>query len=60
MKFVFSMTLALALLASAPALAGRPRRQGDKIDVMTQNQYLGADLNPIIAAPDPERVQRRR
>jgi hypothetical protein len=44
MKFVFSTTLALALLTSAPALAE------DKIDVMTQNQYLGADLSPIIAA----------
>ncbi|MGB5367442.1 MAG: hypothetical protein WBN14_14375 [Polyangiales bacterium] len=54
MKLVFSMTLALALLASAPALAwGGHGDQGDKIDVMTQNQYLGADLNPIIAAPDP-------
>ena len=45
MKFVFSMTLALALLASAPALA-------EDIDVMTQNQYLGANLNDIINAPD--------
>jgi len=47
MKYVFSTTLALALLTSAPALAQ------DKIDVMTQNQYLGADLTPIITAPDP-------
>jgi hypothetical protein len=49
MKYVFSMTLALALLASAPALAD----SDNIIDVMTQNQYLGADLNPIIAAEDP-------
>jgi hypothetical protein len=54
MKHVFSMTLALALLASAPALAdGSHGDKGEKIDVMTQNQYLGADLTPIIAAPDP-------
>jgi len=47
MKYVFSMTLALALLATAPALAD------GRIDVMTQNQYLGADLGPVITAPDP-------
>jgi hypothetical protein len=50
MKYVFSMMLALALLAPACALAYRD--YGDKIDVMTQNQYLGADLTPIIAATD--------
>jgi len=49
MKYVFSTTLALALLTSAPALADSNKI----IDVMTQNQYLGADLTPIIAAPDP-------
>jgi hypothetical protein len=47
MKHVFTSTLALALLASAPALAD------GRIDLMTQNQYLGADLNPVIAAPNP-------
>jgi hypothetical protein len=47
MKYVFSTTLALALLASAPALGQ------NRIDVMTQNQYLGADLNPVINA-DPD------
>jgi len=46
MKYVFSTTLALALLATTPALA-------QDIDVMTQNQYLGANLNDIISAPDP-------
>jgi endonuclease/exonuclease/phosphatase family metal-dependent hydrolase len=45
----FTLLALAALLASAPSLA----RAGDRIDVMTQNQYLGADLNPIIAAPDP-------
>jgi len=45
MKYVFSTTLALALLATAPALAQY------SIDVMTQNQYLGADLDPVINAP---------
>jgi hypothetical protein len=47
MKFVFSTTLALALLASAPALGQY------SIDVMTQNQYLGADLGDIVTAEDP-------
>lgn len=41
--------LALCLTGPAPvALAGA----GDTIDVMTQNQYLGADLTGVITAPD--------
>jgi hypothetical protein len=41
---------ALALLVSNGAVA-KPRAD---IKVMTQNQYLGADLTPIIAADSPE------
>lgn len=52
MKQAFNITLALALLASAPAMAQ------DSIDVMTQNQYLGADLTPVIAAPDAAAFNR--
>jgi len=47
MRRLLALTVALSWLA-APGV-----RAADAIDVMTQNQYLGADLNPIIAAPDP-------
>jgi len=50
MKFVFSMTLALTLLASAPALADGP---GKKVNVQSQNLYVGADLFQILA-PQPD------
>lgn len=43
---------ALALLACGAAFAGSKA----DIHVMTQNQYLGADLGPIIAAETPEAV----
>lgn len=46
---LFAVLALLALLVATPAAAG----SGDRVDVMTQNQYLGANLNPIIAAPDP-------
>lgn len=42
--------LALCAFAVTPAHAGGKRLVD--IVVMTQNQYLGADLTPIVAAPD--------
>ncbi len=48
--------LLLALLLALPAEAAAERRVDlrrfpGEIDVMTQNQYLGADLTPILEAP---------
>jgi len=43
--------LCLALVLSCAVVAAAAK--GDVIDVMTQNQYLGADLGPIIAAQTP-------
>jgi exonuclease III len=48
MKFVFSTTLALALLATAPALADEP---GKKINAQSQNLYVGANLFQILDPP---------
>jgi hypothetical protein len=42
-------TLCLTLAPLGPALADG----NAKIRVMTQNQYLGADLEPLVTAPDP-------
>ena len=44
---------ALPIAAVLLLLNASPLRAQDEISVMTQNQYLGADLDPIIAAPDP-------
>jgi len=40
-----------SLLCSFALLAGVPAHANDEIKVLTQNQYLGADLGPLIAAP---------
>ena len=44
----------IGALVSPTAFADEDRRGGRFVDivVMTQNQYLGADLVPIVAAPD--------
>lgn len=50
MKHVFSMTLALALLISAPAVADDGGKAKREMVVMTQNLYLGSSLGPAINA----------
>jgi endonuclease/exonuclease/phosphatase family metal-dependent hydrolase len=49
MKRWIGLALGLALLAAAPADATGLK----KIKVMTRNQYLGADLTPVILAQTP-------
>lgn len=47
MKRLLALTLAVAVTGfTQDAFAG------DEITVMTQNQYLGANLDPVVAAPD--------
>jgi hypothetical protein len=48
MKRLIVISVALSIVAASPLSA---LAQGE-IDIMTQNQYLGADLTPVIAAPD--------
>ena len=43
---------------SAPAVA-RGFHRGDIVKVMTRNQYLGANLDPVILAESPEEFFRR-
>ncbi len=54
MKRLFGLALAGLLFLgvfSAPAVAGR-----DIVKVMTRNQYIGADLEPLILAQTPEEL----
>lgn len=54
MKHILSMTLALALLISAPAFAEGGGKAKREMVVMTQNLYLGSSLAPAIDATNPE------
>ena len=38
---------------AVPAIAEAKAKKPVKVDVMTRNLYLGAVLDPIIAAPNP-------
>lgn len=55
MRRLLPFCLALCLPTLALPAAGDGERGGARpaaLDVMSQNQYLGADLGPVIAAPD--------
>ncbi len=49
MKLLIALSLAFTVV-----LLGVPQSAvaADKVEVMTQNQFLGADLDPVVAAPD--------
>lgn len=49
MKRILVLALGVAILGAAPSGA----LAADKITVETRNLYLGADLTPILTAPDP-------
>lgn len=47
------LVLLLSFVFALPAFArGRRGAPPNSVDVMSQNQYLGADLGPVIGAPD--------
>lgn len=48
LSFVLSLSVALTSFAVAQAAVA-----ADSIEVMTQNQYLGANLDDVATAPDP-------
>lgn len=50
MSRALGLLLPLALVAPAPQAPARDAGEG--IELMTQNQYLGTDLTPVIGAPD--------
>lgn len=50
MKRLLSLGLALLALVLAPPITSAA---DDEVRVMTRNQYLGADLGPILGAPTP-------
>ncbi len=52
MKHLLALVVLASLLGAGPAVA-----ENDQIDVMTQNQYLGADLTPVVAAGTPQEFQ---
>ncbi len=56
MRKTIVLSVVCLLVAGQALAAGKPAARGEKPDivVMTQNQYLGADLTAIISAQTPE------